>query len=252
MKNLDQKKSSSDISAASLRLKKSSTSVGKSSVVRHTSQTEMAYRKLREGIVNLELKPGEMYSEAQLGDFVGLGRTPAREAMHRLTREELVVAKKNRGIMITPIDAIKQLQLLDVRRSLEQLLAKRSCDKATPDERRLMLEYAAGIEEAAKANDVYAFLSANRDIQDLKARSAHNEILKATMDLFFGLSRRYWVAFHSEVPGSLVKASQHHAKILRAIATMDVANAVQYSDELIDFLEDFTRITVHSALDPNV
>jgi DNA-binding GntR family transcriptional regulator len=70
----------------------------------------MAYRKLREGIVNLELKPGEMYSEAQLGDFVGLGRTPAREAMHRLTREELVVAKKNRGIMITPIDAIKQLQ----------------------------------------------------------------------------------------------------------------------------------------------
>ena len=94
MKKLDEKTSPSDISAVSLRLKKVSTSVGKSTVVRQTSQTEMAYRKLREGIVNLELKPGEMYSEAQLADFVGLGRTPAREAMHRLTREELVVAKK--------------------------------------------------------------------------------------------------------------------------------------------------------------
>ncbi len=251
MKSNDQKKTSSNISGVTFRSGRPSPSSGKSPVVRQTSQTEMAYRKLREGIVNLELKPGEMYSEAQLADFVGLGRTPAREAIHRLAREELVVAKKNRGIMITAIDAIKQLQLLDVRRSLEQLLAKRSCDKATPDERRLMLEYAARIEEAALANDVRAFLSANRDIQDLKARSAHNDTLKATMDLFFGLSRRYWVAFHSEVPGSLVKASKHHANILRAIATMDVANAVQFSDELIDFLEDFTRITVQSALEPN-
>lgn len=212
-------------------------------------EADQAYGRLREAIVNLQLQPGVMYSEAELAEFVGLGRTPAREAIQRLAREELVVPRKNKGIMITAIDAIKQLQLLDVRRSLEQLLAKRSCEQATPEERRLMLAYAERIEQAAEQDDARAFLAANRDIQDLKARAAHNDTLKATMDLFFGLSRRYWVAHYSQIPQSMAKAARLHARILRAIATSEAEGAVKYSDELIDFLEDFTRRTVNAAAD---
>lgn len=211
------------------------------------TQTEQAYRRLREAIINLELKPGAMYSEVDLAEFVGLGRTPAREAIQRLAREELMESRKNRGILVTPIDAIKQLQLLDVRRALEHLLARRSCENATPDERRLMLEYATRIEAAARAGDARAFLAANRDIQDLKAKAAHNDTLRATMDLFFGLSRRYWVAHYEQVPDSLARSARLHASILRAIATSDAAAAVKYSDELVDFLEAFTRLTVGAA-----
>lgn len=208
------------------------------------THTEQAYWRLREAIVNLELEPGRMYSEVDLADFVGLGRTPAREAIQRLAREELMESRKNRGILITPIDAIKQLQLLDVRRSLEQLLARRSCEQATPDERRLMLDYATRIEAAGQVDDVKAFLATNRDIQDLKAKSAHNDTLRSTMDLFFGLSRRYWVAHYRLIPDSLARSATLHANILRAIATSDVRAAQQHSDALMDFLEEFTRKTV--------
>lgn len=185
-----------------------------------------------------------MYSEVHLADFVGLGRTPVREAVQRLAREELMESRKNRGILITPIDSIKQLQLLDVRRSLEHLLARRSCEQATPDERRLMLECADEIEQAAARSDVRGFLSANRDIQDLKAKAAHNDTLRGTMDLFFGLSRRYWVAHYQKMPESLARAATLHAKILRSIATSEAQAAVASSDELMDFLEEFTRYTV--------
>jgi DNA-binding GntR family transcriptional regulator len=208
------------------------------------TQTDQAYVRLREAIINLELEPGQMYSEVDLANFVGLGRTPAREAVQRLAREELVESRKNRGIMITSIDPIKQLELLDVRRSLEHLLARRSCEKATPDERRLMLQYADEIEQAAADSDVRGFLASNRDIQDLKAKAAHNDTLRATMDLFFGLSRRYWVANYQKLPESLAHAATLHASILRSIATSDVNAAVSSSDGLIDFLEDFTRRTV--------
>ena len=149
------------------------------------THTDIAYERLREGIINLELKPGSMHSEAFLADFVGLGRTPAREAIQRLAREELVESRKNRGIVITPIDVIKQMQLLDVRRSLEHLLAKRACEQATTEERRQMLYLASCIEEAAIAGETREFLAVNRDIQDLKARASHNDTLRNTMDLFF-------------------------------------------------------------------
>jgi DNA-binding GntR family transcriptional regulator len=208
------------------------------------TQTDQAYERLREAIINLELKPGTMYSEVDLASFVDLGRTPVREAIQRLVREKLFEPKKNRGILITAIDVIGQLELLDVRRALEQLLAKRACVQATSDERNLMLTHAGRIEEAAATNDVRSFLSANRDIQELKARAAHNDTLRGTMDLFFGLSRRFWVAYHQSFPHSMEEAGKLHGKILRSIAVSDQVGAVRASDELIDFLENFTRQTV--------
>lgn len=212
------------------------------------THTDQAYERLREAIINLELKPGTMYSEVHLADFVGLGRTPAREAIQRLAREELVEPRKNRGILITSIDVIKQLQLLDVRRSLEHLLAKRACEQATAEERRKMLEFAMRIENAGGAGDTREFLAANRDIQELKARAAHNDTLRHTTELFFGLSRRFWVAYHGYFPGSIQAAAKLHGRILRAIAVSDSETAVRASDELIDFLEAFTRQTVEKKL----
>ncbi len=209
-----------------------------------TSQTDQAYERLREAIIGLELKPGALYTEAQLAEFVGLGRTPVREALHRLIREELVSTRRNRGIQVTPIDVIRQLQLLDVRRALERLLAERACAQATEQERREMLRLADVTEASAADNDIKAFLAVNRDVQDLKARAAHNEILQSTMDLFFGLSRRFWVAYSPRIPGSLQTASRLHARVLRAIAVGDRDAAASSTNELLDFLEDFTRRTV--------
>lgn len=208
------------------------------------SQTDLAYEGLREAIIGLKLRPGEMYSEGDLAAFVNLGRTPVREALHRLIREELVVTRKNRGIFITPIDVIRQLQLLDVRRALEQLLAMRACEQATEPERREMLELAQACEESARKGDATEFLRVNRRVQDLKARAAHNETLTNTMDLFYGLSRRFWVAYHSRFPDSLSTAAHLHARILQAIATSDSQAAVGASNELLDFLESFTKKTV--------
>lgn len=209
-----------------------------------TSQTGLAYERLREAIIALELRPGEMYSEAEMAERVGLGRTPVREALHRLSREDLVISRKNRGIFVTPIDVVRQLQLLDVRRVLEQLLAVRACEQATEEERREMLELADASDAVAKTGDAKEFLQINRRVQELKAQAAHNETLKRTMDLFYGLSRRFWVAYHSRIPESLATASRLHAKILRAIAVSKPQEAIASSNALLDYLEAFTRRTI--------
>lgn len=156
--------------------------------------------------MTLEPPPGQIFSEVELAAFVGLGPTPVREAIAQLAREELVEPRRNIGVLVTPIDASKQLRLLDVRRPLEILLARRCCEKASTQERRQMLAYAQRIEEASASENLKGFLEVNRDIQHLKARAAHNQPLQQTMDLFFRLSRRFWIAHVAAVPHSIARS----------------------------------------------
>jgi DNA-binding GntR family transcriptional regulator len=135
-----------------------------------------------------------------------------------------------------------------VRRSLERLLVDRACAQASEQERRDMMRLADLTEAAAQEHDFKAFLAVNREVQDLKAKSAHNEILRSTMDLFFGLSRRFWVAYSPRVPNSLETASRLHARALRSIAVADRDGAIKATDELLDFLEGFTRQTIETRL----
>ncbi len=68
------------------------------------SQTTLAYEKLEELIVTLQLKPGSSHSENSLQQLIGIGRTPVRESLQRLSREGLVEILPRKGIKITRVD----------------------------------------------------------------------------------------------------------------------------------------------------
>jgi len=87
------------------------------------SLTDRAYLKLEELIVTLQLAPGEIVSEAALSRQLRIGRTPIREALHRLARERLVNILPRRGIIVSEINIAAQLRLLEVRREIERLVA---------------------------------------------------------------------------------------------------------------------------------
>ena len=86
--------------------------------------TDRAYRLLEEEIVTLALAPGAVVSEAILSNRLGVGRTPIREALQRLAREHLVQILPRRGVIVSEIDVVKQLRLIETRRELERLLAR--------------------------------------------------------------------------------------------------------------------------------
>ena len=97
--------------------------------------TEKAYRALEEEIVTLRIPPGSVVSEAILSRRLGVGRTPIREALQRLAREWLVVIMPRRGIVVSEIDPIRQLRLLEARREIERFLARSAAKRATPLQR---------------------------------------------------------------------------------------------------------------------
>ena len=63
-----------------------------------TRLTDLAYEKIEEAIVTLVIPPGAAISEQDLVDMTGIGRTPIREAIQRLAREQWVSQRRDPSV----------------------------------------------------------------------------------------------------------------------------------------------------------
>ncbi len=204
------------------------------------SLTDRAYAEIEELIVTLQLPPGSVVSEAELSSGLGIGRTPIREALHRLAREKLVTILPRRGIVVSAIDVREQLLLLELRREIERLIARSAARRAGDEERARFVALAARFIEASKAEDDVEFLRVDREFNVLCSAASHNAFAENAMSLIHSLSRRFWFA-HYRAAGAMPLTATLHANVARAIAAGDEERAAKASDKLLDAIEKFTR-----------
>ncbi|MBV9385432.1 MAG: GntR family transcriptional regulator [Chroococcidiopsidaceae cyanobacterium CP_BM_ER_R8_30] len=98
---------------------------------RSKSLHEQTYKALRASILSGDIAPGARLVETQLAEQLQVSRTPVREAIRQLQREELVTADSNGGLRVTTISTTDAVQLYDCRLALEQLAVVGACEKAT-------------------------------------------------------------------------------------------------------------------------
>ena len=70
-------------------------------VVPISSQSDIAYRQIKEMIFHLELLPGTRVPELQIAAKLSISRTPIHDALRRLAAEGLVVIGPHRGATVT-------------------------------------------------------------------------------------------------------------------------------------------------------
>jgi DNA-binding GntR family transcriptional regulator len=95
---------------------------------------DLAYARLREMIMRLELEPGSPLDERILTEKCGAGRTPLREAINRLAAEKLVVIAPRRGAFVMEIRDGDAWQLYEARLQTERLTARLAAERITPDQ----------------------------------------------------------------------------------------------------------------------
>jgi len=115
--------------------------------------------------------------------MTGIGRTPIREAIQRLSREHLILIMPQRGLLVPEIDVKKQLKLLRTRREVERLVCRSAAKSATPQERDVFAQLAAEFKEASKRNDDVSFVRLDREFNELCLIAARNEFAEAAMRL---------------------------------------------------------------------
>lgn len=207
------------------------------------SLTEKAYRQLEEMIVTLQIAPGAVLSESALAAQLDIGRTPVREALHRLSREGLVLILPRKGILATEINPAKQLLALEVRRELERLMARVSAIRSTDEERKSFHRIAKGMETAAEKNDDILFMRYDDEFNNLLAQASHNEYASRAIQSFQGMSRRFWYV-HYKSAADLPLCARLHATIALHISNGDSNAAAVATDQLLDYVEDFTKLTI--------
>ena len=88
-------------------------------VPRHGSTTDAVTEALREAILDGSLAPSTWLREDDLAQQLRVSRTPVREALRRLSDEQLTVRSAHRGSMVAPMSLDDILAVYAVREALE-------------------------------------------------------------------------------------------------------------------------------------
>jgi len=207
------------------------------------SRTDHAYRQIEELIVTLQLQPGQVISESDLIEELGIGRTPIREALQRLAFEGLVVIMPRRGVLVSEINHAKQLALLELRREVERLIARNAARRSTEAERTEFAALSHELGVAAEANDDVHFMRLDLQFNRMTVEASRNEYAARTMQLIQGLARRFWYRHYQEAL-DLKRCALLHKAVAAAIANADEEAASAASDELVDYMAEFTRASI--------
>lgn len=206
---------------------------------------ERAYKLVEEMIVTLELSPGQVISESELSRRLDIGRTPLREALQRLADDRLVNIVPRKGILITDIDLRDHLALLETRRVLDRLVATRAALRAQSGQRKALQTCATAMREAAKSDQLSAFMRLDREFDELVTAAARNPFAAEAVAPLHAHCRRFWYRFKAQ--GDLAESARLHEQLMRSIADENEQDAAAASDALLDYLVQFTRTTLNVA-----
>ncbi len=207
------------------------------------SLAEQAYDRVEELIVTLALPPGHIFSEGELAERIGIGRTPLREALQRLAQEGMVRALPRRGMQVTEIDAADYLNLLETRGVLDGLLARQAAHRAGPAERAMLKDCVERMLTAAHNADERTFLQADREADLLLEKASGNVWAARSAGALHGHCRRFWTA-HRHLADPAQSAALP-AAFLHQVAEGNPEAAGQAAGALIAYLTSFARTALN-------
>jgi DNA-binding GntR family transcriptional regulator len=92
-----------------------------------------AYQRLHHEIVNATLPPGQKLRIRELCERYGIGLSPVREALNRLSGERLVVHSEQRGFMVAPLSEHDLEDILNARWWLNETGLRQSIARGDSD-----------------------------------------------------------------------------------------------------------------------
>jgi len=189
------------------------------------SQSEEAYLRIRERIVSLDMRPGSVVNEGRLREELKIGRTPIREALLRLARENLVRSIPHRGTFVTDVNITDLARITEVRVVLEAHAARLAAERLSGADRKCFTDLLQVLEHGPSV-DQRELMRLDQQIHRQIYVAARNPFLESTLERYFNLSLRLWyLVLDRDV--SLREALEEHMELLRAILAGDQDRAEQ-------------------------
>ena len=128
---------------------------------------DVVFNTLRQAILKGELEPGERLMEIQLADRLGVSRTPIREAIRKLELEGLVLMIPRKGAEVAKISEKSLRDVLEVRRSLEELAIELACQRMSDSDIEDLELAQNAFREAVTAGDAMTIAETDEHYHDI-------------------------------------------------------------------------------------
>lgn len=99
---------------------------------RYRNREEMVYETLKQDILDLALKPGQLLKEAELCERFGVSRTPVRDALRMLQEQGFVLTVPYKGIYVTLLSLSNIKQMIYMRVAVETMVLRDFMQVARP------------------------------------------------------------------------------------------------------------------------
>lgn len=183
--------------------------------------SEKTYDALKNAIIGLDLKPGEIINEEELAEQLGVSRTPIRTALNNLLHEELIELVPGKGTRIADLSRKQINDLLVVREVLEILSVQLATEMRTDDDIE-KIDYIISQQENAFQGTFKShqtFLDYDYKFHMKIAEITKNKYIEKQLSQMINNCRRYLNA--TTMDESYIKVLNEHKDILMQIKNQD-------------------------------
>ena len=209
---------------------------------RYASAADYAYAMIRSGIVEGRFEPGRRMREIELAEWLGISRTPTRQALSRLELEGLLEMRARVGLVVAMLDLDAVEELYDMRAALEGTAAGLAARHASPRDIALLLQLLA--DEPRHAAEPRSLARHNRALHEAIYAAAHNRFLMKSVQALhdaiallgpttLGIDGRHAIA-HAEHAGIVAAIEARDAPRADALARAHILNALDLRRAMLD------------------
>jgi DNA-binding GntR family transcriptional regulator len=205
---------------------------------------EQSYVRLREEIIRGELPPRTLVREEDVAERFGVGRTPVREALQRLSHEGYLTILPRRGTLVSEISITDLAAIYEVRARLESWAARLAAERAREEDRQEATQLINELRAHIGQDDYESLLATDRRIHRFVYRCSKNSFLAETLDHYHNLSLRILHVTMRRYPSltpRLDEVVQEQQQVLEAICRGDGDTAERIATEHIRGFERHIR-----------
>jgi DNA-binding GntR family transcriptional regulator len=200
----------------------------------------LAYREIARLIEKKELRAGEIVVEQNLAAYLGISRTPVRQALQRLELEGLLVKSNTKSFFVRKVDLKEYLQSLKAREIIESAAAS-MCVELAPAERILAAKET--LQRLKKSNhyDQEEHWASDKEVHDIVADFCGNQVVGNIVKSLRVTTKLFEVERLAE---RLEPDTRQHEVVLDKIGDRDAAGARKAMADHIKSLFQFAIDTV--------
>lgn len=178
------------------------------------------FQKIRKDIIWGKYRKDEELKELLIAEEMGVSRTPVREALRQLEREELVTIVPNKGTYVVGVTVQDMKDIYEIRAALEGLCARCAAESATPEQMEALEEILYLTEYHMKKEHGQQIVELSGKFHEILYDAGGSRMMTRILkNYFLYLEQARRVLF--TIPGSVKQTALEHREIMEAVKARD-------------------------------